>query len=182
MNRLKGSRCYLCGPIDHASDLGQGWRQELTLFLQSLEIVVLDPTNKPKCLLGHSITEGKEFHKLRAKLKEEKRYDELSRLVRSIRTFDLRLCDICDFCIVYWNKDIKSCGTLEELFWCNRMKKPILLMCEQGKQNVNDWLFGTINHELMFSSWQEVKDYLLFVSCSNSNMVNTFNRWLLFDI
>ena len=45
--RLNNHRVYLAGPIDHASDDGVGWREELTPYLEKMGLTILDPTNKP---------------------------------------------------------------------------------------------------------------------------------------
>ena len=47
MNRLKGLRCYLAGPIDQAPDDGVEWRQKITPWLEQKGVRVLDPCDKP---------------------------------------------------------------------------------------------------------------------------------------
>jgi hypothetical protein len=50
----------------------------------------------------------------------------------------------------------------------------------QGKQNAPDWLFGTIPHKMIFSSWDSIKDYLNYI---NSNTeIDTDKRWYFFNI
>ena len=45
-NRLVAQRVYLAGPIDYAVDDGKGWREDITPVLESMNIMVMDPTNK----------------------------------------------------------------------------------------------------------------------------------------
>jgi hypothetical protein len=50
---------------------------------------------------------------------------------------------------------------------------------EQGKNNAPDWLFGTIPHEMILSSWDEVKNYLNYID--SSEKIQTHNRWQFFN-
>ena len=47
VNKLKGLRCYLAGPIDAADDDGVGWRKDATKWLKAKGVKVLDPCDKP---------------------------------------------------------------------------------------------------------------------------------------
>lgn len=175
-NRLKNQRCYLAGAMDRVPDRGKTWRQYITPFLQSIGVTVLDPLRKPTNL---GLENDDTVH-YKLKLKKEKNYDELSKLMKEIRAVDLRMVDISDFLVVNLNIETHPCGTLEEIFWANRQKKPILIHIEQGKENTPDWLFGTIPHEFMFSSWTELEQYLLYINSSGASM--NLNRWCFFEI
>jgi hypothetical protein len=176
MNRLKNQRVYLAGAMDRVPDRGNGWRDNITPFIESLGIVVFNPIKKPT-VVGQ---EDEITHKHKVQLKTEKRYDELSHLMKTIRSVDLRLVDISDFLIVNLDLDIHPCGTYEEIFWANRQKKPILIHMVQGKQSAPDWLFGTIPHEMIFSSWQSIKEYLVHVN--ESEILDNHNRWYFFSV
>lgn len=161
--------------MDRVPDRGYGWRDDITPFLNSLGITVFNPIKKPTGI-------GKEDIKvqhLKKELKSSGRYDELSSLMKTIRSIDLRLVDISDFLLVNLDLDTHPCGTLEEIFWANRQKKPIVVHMVQGKQNAPDWLFGTIPHQTIFSTWQEIQNYLIHVNSSNT--INSFNRWYFFN-
>jgi nucleoside 2-deoxyribosyltransferase len=171
MNRLKNQRVYLAGAMDRVADRGVGWRDSITSFLQDLGIVVYNPIKKP-CSVGK---EDNETHKRKTLLKQQGMYDELSKLMKEIRSTDLRLVDISDFLIVNLDLDTHPCGTYEEIFWANRQKKPIIVHMEQGKASAPDWLFGTIPHNMIFSCWDDVKDYLFYIDVNKH--IETFNRW-----
>ena len=175
MDRLKNQRVYLAGAIDRVPDMGKGWREEITPFLESLGVVVFNPITKPT-EIG---LEDEDSHNLKAKLKTQKRYEELSAFMKVIRSVDLRLVDISDFMIVNLDLDVHPCGTLEEIFWANRQKKPIIIHMVQGKHNAPDWLFGTVPHQMIFSNWQDIRDYLLHINMSEN--INTYNRWYFFN-
>ena len=171
MNRLKDQRVYLAGAMDRVSDRGKGWRESITPFLQNLGVFVFNPLKKT----GSIGLEDDKTHKQKQELKTSKMYDELSSLMKTIRSTDLRLVDISDFLVVSLDLDTHPCGTYEELFLANRQKKPIILHVKQGKENTPDWLFGTIPHQMIFSCWDGVKDYLLYIDQIKD--IKTLNRW-----
>ena len=174
--RLKNQRVYLAGAMDRVSDRGSGWRDSISPFLESLGIIIFNPIKKPTTVGVEDFA----THKYKQKLKLEKNYDDLSQLMKTIRSVDLRLVDISDFLIVNLDLDIHPCGTYEEIFWANRQKKPIIIHMVQGKHNAPDWLFGTIPHQMIFSSWDEIKFYLTQIH--NSAEINNYNRWYFFTV
>tara|TARA_B100001778_G_scaffold257506_1_gene217635 strand:+ start:15 stop:545 length:531 start_codon:yes stop_codon:yes gene_type:complete len=176
MNRVRNQRCYLAGAMDRVKDRGKGWRQEITPFLQSLGIVVFNPITKPT-EIG---LEDHDTHLVKTKLKKKKRYEELSSMMKVIRSVDLRLVDISDFLIVNLDLDIHPCGTYEEIFWANRQKKPIIIHMVQGKEHTPDWLFGTVPHQMIYSDWNDIYGYLEHINSSEN--INTYNRWYFFNI
>jgi nucleoside 2-deoxyribosyltransferase len=176
LNRLNTQRVYLAGPMDRVVDRGATWRDDITPFLKDMGVRVLNPIYKP---IDIGI-EDETTHSIKQKLKHEENYDELTRIMKEIRNVDLRMVDISDFLIVNLDLDIHPCGTLEEIFWANRQKKPILIHMVQGKKHTPDWLFGTIPHQMVFSSWSELKDHIVYI---NSNPeINFHKRWYFFNI
>lgn len=176
MSRLKNQRVYLAGAMDRVPDRGVTWRDNITPFLESLGIVVFNPIKKPS-IEG---SEDEQTHTYKLKLKKELKFDELSHLMKTIRSVDLRLVDISDFLIVNLDIEQHPCGTYEEIFLANRSKKPVIIHMEQGKNLAPDWLFGTIPHQMIFSSWDEIKEYLKHID--NSQNIQTYKRWQFFTI
>lgn len=176
VHRLNKQRVYLAGPMDRCPDNGKTWRAQLTPILENMGIAVLNPISKPINIAK----EDDDSRKYKQKLKALKNYDALSSLMKEIRNVDLRMVDISDFLIVNLNLDIYPCGTMEEIFLANRQKKPVILRMEQGKENTPDWLFGTIPHQMIFSEWYEVVEYLKHIDMSDS--FNNYNRWYFFQI
>ena len=175
MNRLKRQRVYLAGAMDRVPDRGATWRENITPFLKDLGLVVFNPIKKP-IDIG---LEDSSAHQIKIKLKEQKKYDDLSKMMKIIRRVDLRLVDISDFLIVNLDLNTHPCGTLEEIFLANREKKPIIVHMEQGKWNTPDWLFGTIPHQMIFSSWDEIKEYI--VQIDSSKNIDSYDRWYFFN-
>jgi len=178
MNRLYYNRVYLPGPIDNAADLGVGWRLEIKERLKDLDLIFLDPCDKP--MQHGSSCEDLENHLLRQQQKEIGDYDAISRGMREIRCIDLRLADLCDFAIVHLDRDVYSTGTHEEIALLNRRKVPILVHVEQGKKFLPDWYFGTLPHQHVFGTWDELEGYIRLVAGSPVP-VETYNRWRFID-
>jgi hypothetical protein len=161
--------------MDRVHDGGKGWRERITPKLKKVGVVVIDPCDKP-------IDVGQEIENkdLRKKLKSEEKYKELAELMKPIRSVDLRFCDVSDFIIVYLDMSTSMIGTLEELFWANREKKPILVWCPQGKNQAPDWLFATVPHEHIFSTEEELLTYIYNVDCGEDK--RSFRRWYHIDL
>jgi nucleoside 2-deoxyribosyltransferase len=176
MNRLNAQRVYLAGAMDRVPDRGNTWRDNITPFLEDLGIVVFNPIKKPS-IEGK---EDEETHRYKLELKKNSNFDELSKIMKMIRSVDLRLVDISDFLIVNLDIEVHPCGTYEEIFLANRSKKPVIIHIEQGKSHTPDWLFGTVPHQMIFSSWEEVKNYLLYID--SSPIIDSFKRWQFFQL
>ena len=175
-NRLKSQRVYLAGAMDRVADRGATWRDAITPFLLEMGLIVFNPITKPSTVgLEDSAT-----HTHKTKLKQSHRYDELAEIMKTIRRVDLRLVDMSDLVIVNLDLNTHPCGTLEEIFWANRQKKPIIIHMEQGKSQTPDWLFGTIPHQMIFSAWEDIKNYLIHINGDEN--IDTYRRWHFFDL
>jgi hypothetical protein len=49
----------------------------------------------------------------------------------------------------------------------------------QGVEHTPDWLFGTLPFEMIFSTWDEVKAYLMHIA--HDPVVDRLNRWYFFQ-
>ena len=176
-NKLNGLRCYLAGPIDHAEDDGVGWRQEAGKWLRARGVVVMDPTDKPT-----SQTQFKEIDEEKEKLLELKklgRWSELRTYMKEIVLADLRMVEVSDMNIVYIDTDIHLCGTYEELFVSLRQRKPTFVVAKNGKESLSVWLFGRMNPNFIFESFEELYDYLNGIDTGLIQPDST--RWVFFD-
>lgn len=180
MNRLKGLACYLSGPIDFEEDLGSGWRDEITPFLEAMNVNVfnplkhsfygtdsLDTVKRPRM---QDMLDNGEFHNLREEIKD-------------INHWDLRALDLSSFVIVNFNIDIPMCGTMEEIFTANKQVKPVLLMVGNKIKKLSKWMFGRFPPEHMFSSWNNLKEYLQVIDHGHDFFMSDADkkRWLFFD-
>lgn len=177
MNRLYLSTTYLVGAMDRVPDGGVQWREHITPWLNSRGIIVLNPCDKP-CNIG------KENSETRAKRHEAKSRGDYSLLLadKDVRAVDLRMTDKCDFLIVNIDMESHPCGTYEEITTANRAKRPIIIRCEQGKNQLPDWLFWMIPHEFFFDTWTQVYNYLDHVNSAPDAELDSKKRWIFFDL
>lgn len=178
MNRLFYNRVYLSGPIDNAEDFGTGWRNQIKEQLRDLDLIFLDPCVKP--MQAGYACEDLENHQRRLEQKKRGDFETISREMRLIRCIDLRLADLCDFAVVHLDKNVYSTGTHEEIALLNRRKVPILVHMEQGKAALPDWYWGTLPHQHVFSTWDELSAYVRHVA-SDPPPIDTYNRWRFLD-
>jgi len=165
MNLLKRHSCYLAGPIDKSQDFGTGWRRDITEFCHSVGIGTFDPTDKPSL-------EGNEDSVLVSKinkLKEEDRWDEAEELAKAMISIDLHYVDISNFTILYMDLDAYSCGTFIESSYAALEKKPILVTCKQGKENIPNSLLGICTPELYFNDFEEMKEFISSIDSGKKN-------------
>jgi nucleoside 2-deoxyribosyltransferase len=186
LNRLKGTRAYLVGPMDFVKDRGEVWRRSITPFLKSLGIGVFDPTDKASFGFGsEDVDQLKYREELIQKIQNygpiyrNYYFDEYHTIMKQIVAIDLRMVDEASFIIAYVNTDIHSCGTYHEIAMAVNQRKPVIVMCEQGKVHCPPWLIGTLKHEMIFSTWDEVKQYITHID--QDEQVNTLNRWRFYD-
>ena len=165
---------YLCGPIDEVEDQGIGQRREIIKLAQKhgLKIKFLDPTNKLKGLQQEVGTEQDRISRYR----DRGRWKDLTNFMKIIVRADLRQVDLSDFIIAKVDKQVHMCGSYHEIFLADIEKKPILAIIEGGKKNAPAWLFGILDHNLMFDDSEECIKYLAKV---NSGDVKLDDRWVL---
>ena len=174
-NRLKNSICYLCGPMDRVEDGGVGWRRRIAPILKGAGIGVLDPSDKPT----HFALEDESFRSTIEGLKNSQQFDEVRAKMRDIAAIDLRMVDIAHFVVMYMDINSHMCGSYHEAFVSIQQKKPLLIVCEQGKESVPNWLFGVMPHEHMFSSFRDLLLYIDRVDYGGEE--EHYNRWRFFD-
>lgn len=176
LGKLYGSKCYVVGPMEFAD--GRAWREKLAKDLSKLGIVTLDPYNKP-----FRETFYKEDEKNQEKLiflRKNGKFDRLCRMMKLIRYSDLRLCDLCDFAVVYILPNVPTFGSMEELSVLLRMKRPVFIVVEGGKKTCPLWLFGMLNHKYMFDSFNKV---LAYIRRLNSGTISlNLKTWRLLNI
>ena len=175
--KLNGQRCYLAGPIDHSEDDGIGWRIEMTEWLAKRGVMALDPTDKRTS--NTIFNEIGDEQKNLGQLRELGRFHELRNAMKPIVLADLRMVEISDFLIVYLDPSVQMCGTWEELFVGLRQHKPVFVVVKGGKQKLNFWMFGRINPDFVFDSFEDVKNYLEEVD--NETIRVDSSRWIFFD-
>lgn len=173
MKNLEGARCYLIGPMEFRN--GQAWRERMTTELHELGVKVFDPYNKPFVDIDYS--EDDQTREKLNSLRENDLLDELHSLMKKIRASDLRLVDISDFFIAYYNTEVHTCGSIEELVTANRAKKPVMIVVEGGHNKAPLWLYGMFPPECFYSSFESVMDTLYDIHEDKIELDKT--RWHL---
>jgi len=171
LNNLYKTKAYLVGGIQYTN--GRLWRDEIIEKLKSLEIICFNPFSKP---FIKDVDENENIQQKLLELIEEENYDEVARRTKLIRIYDLALVDKSDFIIAHLDPKVPTAGTYEEIFWANRLKKPIFLIVP-SKKTCPIWLFGTIPHKYIYESVDEVVNILQKIDAGEKEMDS--DRWKL---
>lgn len=177
MNKLNGLRCYLAGPIDHANDDGKGWRIKVQKWLEKKGVFVFNPCDKPI-----SYQQYKEIDEEKTKmmaLKESGRFFELTQRMKEIVHVDLRMVDVSDMVIVYIDPKTPMFGTIHELINSLQQRKPTLVVVEGGKTKAPNWLFGLMDFNFMFDSFDNLYQFLKHID--EDYIEADLSRWVFFD-
>ena len=174
-NLLWRTRTYLVGHMEHVSaHEGESWRDRLTPALEKMGIIVFNPYHKPFIT---DVDEGADARDRRIKLRTDGEFDTLGEQMRSIRAFDLSLCDRADFIIAHIKPTVASWGSCDEVLTSNRMKKPIFLSVEGGKKSCPLWLFGVIPHKYIYDSPDGILSMIQGID--NGKCTTDSSRWRL---
>jgi nucleoside 2-deoxyribosyltransferase len=160
---LKNASCYLSGPIE-AADPKDNWRIEPSkVLVKEFQLNLFDPFNDPKQQWAPALV----------KAREEENYDKMSEIAKKFVRKDLSVVDASDFVVSYVPRGVPTVGTVHEIIVKSEQKKPVLLMCPEGKKYVPFWYWGFIHHSQMFGSWETLYQYLREV---NEGKVDN-HRW-----
>lgn len=173
-HHLNRTKCYLAGNIEN-SNAPNYWRDLVKNELKDTGILFFDPLKKP---FMDSVNEDKEHMDRLTKLRAEGSYSDLAKIMRKIRVEDLSLVDRCDFLIACISAKTASWGTAEEVFWANRMKKPIFLVVSEGRRSCPFWIFGTLPEDEIYDSIEEVIIDLKKLDLGEKKM--DLSRWKIF--
>ena len=113
MNRLNSHIAYLCGAIDQVSSSdAMKWREDITLFLNYIDIGVFNPCDKP--VFNTNVQEDNDFVCMIQNLKNKRKYDEVQKIMQEIVRIDLNFVDLCNFMIMNIEPDSHMCGSYAE--------------------------------------------------------------------
>ena len=114
-------------------------------------------------------------------MKESGRFDEVVRLMKDIVRVDLSMVDKSDFVIVFLDMDVYTCGSYVEIAHAAMERKPILVVCKQGKNKIPGFLWGLCGgHSTFFSDWKQLKDYIVRVAIAD-DFDDLNGRWKFFN-
>src|SRR5277367_1292786 len=122
MGYLKNARFYLGGPIEHSKSTS--WRIEpKKVLVERFGINLFDPFDDPKQIWAPKLQ----------KAREEKNYDEMTRIAKLFCKKDLQVVSRSDAYLGYLPEKIPTTGTTHEILNSNADKKPVLLVADGNK-------------------------------------------------
>jgi len=170
-NNLKGTRCYLAGPMEFAD--GKQWRIEVCQKLNSLGVVCLNPYED---FFVGKIPEDGLMENVQL-LRDKELYYDLDRIASNVRKFDLAAVAKSDFIIAYINTNTFCFGTIEEIVTAQLLNKPIFVLVEQGKSKAPFWLFGLIGSNNIYSLFDQIFEDLQDLDYNLEGM--SIDKWSL---
>lgn len=176
-HRLRNHIAYLAGPIENVSDVGVEWRLDITKFLNWLGIGVFNPCNKP--ILNYKVDEDKDFVFKVKELKRQGKFKEVQHLLQEIVRLDYKMVDLSNFLILHIDPNSHMCGSYAEMTLACYLRKPIIVHCEDLSR-VSGWCYGICDPEMFFSSWDDVKNYILHI-CFDENVDDIDSKWRFID-
>lgn len=153
---------------------GRGWRNDAKIFLSKRNITVFDPYEKP------FLNKIEENEKARLSLRswmDNGKFDKVAKRMKQVRSDDLRLCDVSDFLLAKIQPSIASWGSAEELVTMTKMKKPIFLVVDGGKEKTPLWIMGMFPHKYIYNTVEEALD--IIEKIDDGVIVPDSTRWRL---
>ena len=148
-NFLKGRRAYLGGPIENAPD--PDWHKEhAKILVDRFQINLFNPFTDPKQQWVSQLLAAR----------ENRDFDTMNSIAKDFVHKDLGCVDRSDFMVSYMPYKVPTTGTHHEIIEGSSNKKPVLLVCPEGKELIPFWYFGFIPHRHMFGSWDDLYAYL----------------------
>ena len=171
---LYKTRCVCIGHMQYAD--GQDVRENISKRLEEMGIIMWNHYKKP------FITNFDESSEMQVKFKQWLEIGECDRIIdySPIRIYDLALIDKSDFVIFIYDPDIVTCGSWEEFFTANRIKRPIFFVNTKGKKKTPLWVFWTLkNHHYIYNSIDECIDTIRKINLGEIPLDS--DRWRLLN-
>ena len=122
---------------------------------------------------------SEEEKKKMMQLKETGRYFELTERMKDIVHVDLRMVDVSDFLIIYLDLDVGMFGTIHELLNSLAQRKPTLVVINGGRARAPNWLFGIMDYNFMFDSFDDLQIFLNQIN--DGTIGGDLSRWVFFS-
>lgn len=162
MGFLTNKKFYLSGPIEFGCE---NWRDDIIKRLrENFSIDVYDPFSDPKQQWVEKIAEAR----------KNKDYQAIQDIAKKFVRKDLGMVDRSDGLIAYLPYKVPTIGTHHEVINSINSKKPTLLVCPQGKENIPVWYYGISKTDHMFGSWD---DLFVFLNEVNKGLHQSDDKW-----
>lgn len=171
-NNLYRTKTYLVGHMQYAN--GEDWRLKVEKSVAPLGVQVFNPYKKP---FVKDVDEDEESRNKILQDMDNGWYNDVTKRMKQIRSYDLNLVDRSDFIVAHLLPDVASWGSAEELVTAVRMKKPIFISMEGGKKKTPLWMMGMIPHRYIYDSIEEILDMLNKIDSGEKEIDS--DRWRL---
>tara|TARA_R110002096_G_C14519553_1_gene716793 strand:- start:152 stop:646 length:495 start_codon:yes stop_codon:yes gene_type:complete len=153
---------------------GRDWREEVTSRLGPIGVTCFNPYKKP---FINDVEEDEETREQMEIWMKTKQYDRVTERMKTVRAYDLNLVDRSDFIIGHLVPDVASWGSAEEIVTAVRMKKPVFISMEGGKQATPLWMLGMFPHKYIYNCLDEVIEMLYAIDTGDKKIDS--DRWRL---
>lgn len=151
-------RIYLAGPIENASDLGEGWRRAVTPLLTEAGYEVVDPTITEK----KGLTE-EEVRIVRSRPLSNTREVQEYRDIVGDRIVIPDLLEVRSCAAILCKWEAFSAGTSGELTFARWTRTPVYLVAEDI-DDVPGWIIGCST--VIFRSMENAVNFLTVMASS----------------
>jgi len=172
MDILEKTRTYLVGHMQYAS--GRDWRDYVEGELEPLGIRIFNPYKKP---FVKDVNEDEDTRLSIEHCMSHGYFNDVAERMKQIRSYDLNLVDRSDFIIAHLLPEVASWGSAEEIVTAVRMKKPIFISMEGGKNKTPLWMMGMIPHHYIYDSIEDVVDMVKKINNGEKSIDS--DRWRL---
>lgn len=159
--------------MEYLEDSGKTWRSYIQEELRALNIKFFDPSQDN---FIESLDEIDSKEKRLALMKDHN-FDKIQKEMKFVRSYDLNLVDRSDFLVGHIIPKLASWGTAEELYTANRMKKPIFLSVDGGKEKTPLWLMGTLPHKYIYNDIDSIVKKIKSINSGETTIDS--KRWRL---
>jgi hypothetical protein len=171
-NLLDKTRCYLVGHMQYVN--GRDWRDATTKKFKKMGITCFNPYDKP---FVKDVEEDESRRAEMLEMMEKGYYDEATKRMKTVRSYDLNLVDRSDFIIAHLVPDVASWGSAEEIVTAVRMKKPIFVSIEGGKQKTPLWMLAMFPHKYIYNTIDEAVEMIERIDGGDKEIDS--DRWRL---
>ena len=151
MGFLNNTKMYLSSPLQFDDNTKPNWRPEVVAALsERFGINVHDPTINEKQVRAVDLDNALESGD----------FNTVEKIARAFTKRDFAEIDRCDFLVACHGHKISSIGVPCEVHHAIQLKKPVCIVCPEGKRFAGKWYFGNVKHQYIFGNWNDLYAYL----------------------
>ena len=141
----------MAGNLEYTSD-AENWRDRMEASLTEMGVTVLSPI---KPMFDFQEAETPEFRRELLEARSSGDFSYVKERMKPIIERDLRLIDLCDFCVINLEVCKPTFGTIHELVIAEQQQKPIFLIV-RNKRVTPLWILGLLDSKYIYESQDEV--------------------------